>query len=306
MKSLIENLEHRKGNNWVVPEFREQGPKTIKDIHQEYEKEKEESEKRANDYYDDYSSQRNKRVYYPKEVTQTTTYIQSDEPQKSRDSLAYGNIADIPNKIESVSFKVKRGKKEQDSQSQETKTKIASVNAEELEKLMKELFASLDAANLTAQVTLLHSKAITKDFLNVFFRTFHDAKMDEVKERIPIIKVLLESKAISADEFLQRFTFAMIKGPDYDSPNLPSYMAQIFADYLRTCDKAKLSDVVLPVNVAEDYLIDMIGDFYSAFLKKLQELIRSDADLSSKVDATEIATFEKKLEDFKTINLKKE
>ena len=38
MSALIQNLDFRRQRNWAVPEFREQGPKLIKDIHSEYEK----------------------------------------------------------------------------------------------------------------------------------------------------------------------------------------------------------------------------------------------------------------------------
>jgi len=64
MKFLIENLEHRKSSNWIASEFsfREQEPKTIKEIHQEYESKNSESEKIINDYYNSFASQRNKEL----------------------------------------------------------------------------------------------------------------------------------------------------------------------------------------------------------------------------------------------------
>jgi len=48
MGSLVMNLGDRKKSNWVVPEYRESGPKMISEIHNEYEKEREESEKIGN------------------------------------------------------------------------------------------------------------------------------------------------------------------------------------------------------------------------------------------------------------------
>jgi len=79
MQSLIVNNEYRRNSNWVVPEYRDKGPKSIKEIHQEYEREREESDRRDNEYYEDYQSYRSKHSashYVKKEVPK---YVQSDD-----------------------------------------------------------------------------------------------------------------------------------------------------------------------------------------------------------------------------------
>ena len=38
MNALIQNLCYRRQINWIVPEYRHQVPKLMKDIHSEYEK----------------------------------------------------------------------------------------------------------------------------------------------------------------------------------------------------------------------------------------------------------------------------
>ena len=38
MNALIQNLDYRRQIIWIVPEYRHQGPKLMKDIHSEYEK----------------------------------------------------------------------------------------------------------------------------------------------------------------------------------------------------------------------------------------------------------------------------
>ena len=38
LKSLIMNLEYRRRNNWQAPDHANQGPKTLRAIHEEYER----------------------------------------------------------------------------------------------------------------------------------------------------------------------------------------------------------------------------------------------------------------------------
>jgi len=146
----------------------------------------------------------------------------------------------------------------------------------------------------------LAPKATPKDFLNVFFKTFHDATIDVVKLRIPIIRILFENKVIADDEFLRRFSFAMAKTYDYDSPNLPQYMAQIYLDYMSIIEKAKLTDITLPDKVPEEYMADFIYDACIALLEKTQDLVETEyMGLASRLTEKDVYLFKDKLKEWK-------
>jgi len=205
----------------------------------------------------------------------------------------------------SLSFVPIRGKKPEEKQ--EAKKTVSTIGPEELEKQLKELYKTLEPSTLTTQITSLAQKATPKDFLNVFFRTFHDATIDIVKQRIPIIRILFESKFISDDVFLIRFSFAMTKIGDYDSPNLPQYMAQIYLDYMSIIEKAKLTDINLPDKVPEEYMADLIYDACIELLNKAQDLVKTDyLVLASRLTEKDVELFKDKLKEWKETSFKKE
>jgi len=141
----------------------------------------------------------------------------------------------------------------------------------------------------------------------VFFKNFHDAKKETVLERIPIIKFLLENKHISEDDFIGRFSFAVSKSVEFDSPNLPEYMARIFLDYASIFPNAKLTNLNLE-EVSEDYMVDLLSDFCSDLTRKLAELVKTEqyAGLADRFNEAEILSFKEYIENWKEKALKKE
>jgi len=228
--------------------------------------------------------------------------VQHDHSPKSKEETSM-KVVDLPNnKPTNMSYFPIRIKKSEDTQ--ETKKSVPTIGLEELESLMTEFYKNLDLATMTPQIINLAQKTKNKDFLNVFFKTFHDAKIETVQKRIPIIRILFENKVIDADEFLKCFSFAMSKLYEYDLPNLPGYMAQIYLDYMSIFEGVKLTDIRLPEEVDEDYIADCIYDNCIDFVRRVQELSKSDyLGLTDRLEK-DLDLFEKKVKDWKVTCLK--
>jgi len=196
--ALIKNLCHRKENKWKATLAHSQGPKTIQQIHEEYEREQEEAERRASQYYED-SRRRN----YGKQSSRAQSFQVAYEAKPKAQTKTEENRADLEEvkADESMKFKPQRGKKQE---------KKMTISFEELESAWKDIYKTLNEEGLEgneekiiAEIKSLAEKAPNRDLTQGFFNTFYEGKLNEIQIRIKLVSLLAKNNFMSSDDFLE-------------------------------------------------------------------------------------------------------
>lgn len=277
LASLIKNLNHRRENNWDAPLYKNRGPKKMKEIHDEYQAEQEEIDRRAHDYYQEERESGYKSRKGPKSESQ---YVVSYEPKKvqyqSEESKNFDTTGIKPKEVE---FKPKRGKQQIESKSEEKKMQISH---EQLYNDFKEIYSNLsDEENVEEkfieEVKRLSEHVPEYEIVGGLLSTFYDGKLNDVKKRIPLCNLLLEKGIISPDDFIREFdnTFSKMNGVACDFPQCDEAFATIYLEFLLKYPESfeLTSKLTVPDVESED---DDLLDFHIAFVSKLEDLIENE------------------------------
>jgi len=303
LDSLVKNLMYRRANKWVESISKNQGPKTMKELHEEFLREQLEAERRADEYREELRDS----YYQPKQkntgYTNTPMYFQvanEGKPKQQEETKVDVGQIDVDTNIR---FRPNRGGKQAaDNKGQSEKPKFS---VEQLERDIKDIYKLAsgeevpDKTSAEEEIKKLVGKAGGREVLHMFFRTFHDGRLDAVPKRFFIPNLLIETQSITEDDFIEIFQKALNKMFDVfcDSPNLDNHCAVIFLEY---CKKAQSGESLKKFYFSDEFYkredVEFILEFYQEVYKAiLANLEREYADLKDVLNDELLKDFAKKI-----------
>ena len=104
-----------------------------------------------------------------------------------------------------ISFRPQRGK--QDAKSADE----PKVNFDQIERDLKDIYKLIDGEEIEDKTTpeeetkKLAKKVGGRHVLHIYFKTFHDGRMEQVPKRLFIPNLLIEEKLATEDEFINKY-----------------------------------------------------------------------------------------------------
>jgi len=300
LDSLVKNLIYRKDNKWQAPLTKNQGPKTMRELHEEFEREQIEAERRADEYREElrdsyyYNQPRNTRSTKTEYVFQ----VASDNKER-RQEEAKVDMGPI-NVDTNISFRPQRGK--QDVKGSADKPKI---NFDQIERDLKDVYKLIggeeieDKTSPEEEVKKTAEKHGGRNVIKIYLKTFHDGRLEAIPKRLFVPNLLIENKLITEDEFIALFQEALNKMYDVfcDSPNLDKNCAVIMLDL---CKKTGNGEPFKKINFTQEFYdneeSEYILEFYHEFFKAILDYLNKDyADLKEKITEETLKEFAKKI-----------
>jgi len=143
LDSLVKNLKYRRDNGWITSLTTQQGPKTFKELHQEFEKEKMEEEKRGEEYRQELKNSYNHHYSKPNHKNNSKGLVfqvaktDAKEGKKSVQEKDFEGSLSIDVKPGMFGRPVRPGKNNKQNLSSERKPRISQ---EEIERDLKEIY----------------------------------------------------------------------------------------------------------------------------------------------------------------------
>lgn len=300
LDSLVKNLLYRKDNKWQAPLAKNQGPKTMRELHEEFEKEQVEAERRADEFREElrdsyYYNQPQKGNRNPR--TEVVFQVAADKGERKQEESKYD--ASSINVDTNISFRPQRGK--QDAKASDK----PKFNYEQIEKDLKDIYKLAsgeeveDKTNPEEEIKKLTSKIGGKHVFKCFLKTFHDGRLDAIPKRLFIPRVLVETQSITEEDFVGLFQEALDKMNDVfcDAPNLDKDCARVWLDL---CRKAGNGEPFNKFNFSREIYQgeegEYILEFYQAFFQAILDHLEADySDLKDKISQDNLKEFAKKI-----------
>jgi len=304
LSSLIQNLVYRRDNKWAASLAKNSGPKTLKELHEEFEKEKLEEERRGEEYRDELRDN-----YYTQPQgrggksgrTEVSFQVVSDNKSSRQQEESKVDLSSLQ-VDQNIVFKPQRGKQQGGQTSQPAKPK---VNYEQIEREFKDVYKLLagetveDKTNPEEELKKMAAKHGGRNVLQVYFRTFYDGRTDAVKKRLFIPSFLIEAGHATNDDLseLLRRTLDKMYEISCDYPGLDNHFAVLLLEYCKRVGTAAplrgfdFSEAFYQ-NEESEFILEFYQDTYRAIVKNLEEEYK---DLKDKVTEADLKEFAKKI-----------
>jgi len=304
LSSLIQNLVYRRDNKWAASLAKNSGPKTLKELHEEFEKEKIEEERRADEYREELRDN-----YYTQPQgrggksgrTEVSFQVVSDNKSSRQQEESKVDLSSLQ-VDQNIVFKPQRGKQQGGQSAQPAKPK---VNYEQIEREFKDVYKLLsgetveDKTNPEEELKKMAAKHGGRNVLQVFFRTFYDGRTDAVKKRLFIPTFLIENGHATSDDLSELLRRTMDKMYEIacDYPGLDNHFAVLL---LESCKRLGSGAPLRGFDFSEafyqneesDFILEFYQDTHRAIVKNLEEDYK---DLKDKVTEDDLKEFAKKI-----------